>query len=149
MRTSIEWILWRVSWRLIERKQYKSCLNMRQYTQWLHNWNEPPPTSMGNGLCCSVWNSFVASADIWKRWQKFGILDFESKLFDVLSVRICGGGGGGSVDNPFVVECFGGVVPNSIFVGLTVCTRFGSATAVAYIVQMRFPLVICYVSNVE
>lgn len=59
--------------------------------------------------------------------QKFGILDFESKLFDVLSARICGGG---IVVTPFV-GCFGGVVPSSMLVGFVVCVRHGSATAIA------------------
>lgn len=83
---------------------------------------------MGRGLCWRVLNSFVASADIWKRLQKFGMLAFESKLLDVLIARNCGGGGTGV---PFV-GCFGGVELNSIVDCFADCTRVGSAMAVAW-----------------
>ena len=59
------------------------------------------------------------------------MLDFESKLVDVLSAR---NWFDGSADSPFD-ECFGGVELNSMFEGLMFCVRFGSATAVACIMN--------------
>lgn len=99
------------------------CVNLS------HKSNQLTSALTGKGLSWRVLNSLAASADIWNRLQKFGVLDFESKLFDELMVRNWGGGGGVAV-NP-LVNCFGGVELSSIDDCFVAGIRAGSAIAVA------------------
>lgn len=117
---------------------------------------------VGNGLCCNVWKSLAASADIWYA-EKFGMFDFESKLVDDVSVfgtwwifiggiGTCGAGDGGSswellkfVDCVLKIEfaCCSICVldaADTIDVGggcwiVVACVRVGSTTAIAFQIQ--------------
>lgn len=93
----------------------------------------PTSDDSGSGLCCSVLNNFVASADIWKLVGKLEIFDFESKLFD--EVNTLDGNGGGycncGVTTSIVVRAVGFVATTGAAAVPVHCNRDISVTAVA------------------